>query len=624
MKIILLLLPAILLMVGSAFSQNGIEIESERTAYSKTFLKENGGREQVVSAGPIHYKKDGAWLPIELELLSSTDGFINETNSLKSKFPESIAFGEQVQLEVDNSLVSFEAVKRVVLYDELNGIQELGIPSSVSKGTVKGSEITYEDVYQGITDRYTLSNGIVKNEFQLNALPGGLMGINSGYFGFQERIILPAGWSIEPLEIPSNELITSALKILNANNERVLIIPAPIFFESGDMSDDGASSVEGGFIIDLDNQGWLLSTVVPVNWLKDSNRSFPVILDPTVVLAGADGGWQSQNNFVNNPGFVFIGVCCGNFEHRAWLKFSTLSIPDASCVTNVELEVFVNGVGGAAAELVHAYDMTGAFGPYGGIMPAVYADMATGWYTSFELLGAGTYGYFDLGANADALLQAQLPGDWYQVSLIFDNEPSTNWKRLTAGQCNLRVTYDDPPCVVLPIGLQDFETTCDEGHAKLTWKTITESNNDYFTLWRSENGVDYEEVGKVEAIGNSSIEQNYHWTDGRQSNELVYYKLSQTDNDGTREFFDPKAYLGCANENPVVYLDDAKNIHITGRQISFVDIRNNLGSSMVAVKNTGDMNEWILSNPSFAAGLYTAIVHYDNGKQKTITFLITE
>lgn len=361
------------------------------------------------------------------------------------------------------------------------------------------------------------------------------------------------------------------MTILDEQNEVVLAIPAPVFFDNGVLNDDGFSAVQGAFRVDKINGVWLLSTFVPSAWLQSSERVFPVVIDPTITLPGIDGGWMSANNLVNNPGFAFIGVCCGNLEHRAWIKFTTTTIPDNSCILDVNLEVNVNGVGTSITELVHAFDITGAPGPYPAIDPNVLLDMETGYYTSFTLSGVGIYGWYDLGPSADALLQSQLPVNWFQVALIFDNEPSTNWKRLTATLCNLRIEYSAPPCVVLPVGMVDFEVDCKNEKPFLSWSTVSEDNNDFFTVWESTDAENFREVAKIPGAGNSSANLSYSWHSPTSTDQLKYYRLSQTDFNGATEVFETKVFYGCSTIEPIVFIAKDKTIHVEGSNI--VEVR---------------------------------------------------
>ena len=212
----------------------------------------------------------------------------------------------------------------------------------------------------------------------------------------------------------------------------------------------------------------------------------------------------------------------------------------------------------------------------------------------------------------------------FQVSLIFDNEPSTAWKRLSATLCNLRIAYDDPPCAPLPVGLVNFETKCENDQAHLSWSTITESNSDYFTVWKSIDGKEFVEAGKVQANGNSTSTLHYRWVDLATNDETAYYKLTQTDLDGTIQDFDAKLYHGCKESDPVVFTDNSNAIRIRGNHITQVEIRDNMGRLIASESNRGDQNEMLLSNKTLVSGVYSVTITYDHGKQKTLQFLFSK
>lgn len=92
-----------------------------------------------------------------------------------------------------------------------------------------------------------------------------------------------------------------------------------------------------------------------------------------------------------------------------------------------------------------------------------------------------------------------------------------------------------PICaVVLPTRLIQFEARYEsEYQTKVEWVTATEENNDYFTLLRSHNGIQWEVVDYVRGIGNSSSETHYQQSDAHAFSPMTYYRLQQTDLNGT-------------------------------------------------------------------------------------------
>jgi len=91
----------------------------------------------------------------------------------------------------------------------------------------------------------------------------------------------------------------------------------------------------------------------------------------------------------------------------------------------------------------------------------------------------------------------------------------------------------------LPIVLQSFTASCDKGMVRLDWVTATEINNEQFTIHRSADLMEWEEVLSQSGAGNSNTPLAYTGVDERPLNGLSYYRLTQRDYDGTTESFEP-------------------------------------------------------------------------------------
>lgn len=105
------------------------------------------------------------------------------------------------------------------------------------------------------------------------------------------------------------------------------------------------------------------------------------------------------------------------------------------------------------------------------------------------------------------------------------------------------------PILILPIELSVFEGICNANKTMIVWQTATEINNDVFTIERSSDGVNFKSIGTVKGAGNSSKSNNYHFTDTEHETGGAYYRLRQTDHNGTQSmskiiYLDP-----CGTEN---------------------------------------------------------------------------
>ncbi|MBL7888341.1 MAG: T9SS type A sorting domain-containing protein [Bacteroidia bacterium] len=88
-------------------------------------------------------------------------------------------------------------------------------------------------------------------------------------------------------------------------------------------------------------------------------------------------------------------------------------------------------------------------------------------------------------------------------------------------------------CTPLPIELISFKGKADKSVNILQWTTATEINNDFFTLEKSIDGVNFVPLTTIDGAGNSTDQLNYQLTDNSPFRGVTYYRLKQTDFDGT-------------------------------------------------------------------------------------------
>jgi hypothetical protein len=72
----------------------------------------------------------------------------------------------------------------------------------------------------------------------------------------------------------------------------------------------------------------------------------------------------------------------------------------------------------------------------------------------------------------------------------------------------------------------------EEKNVVLNWSTASEHNNDFYTVERSTNAMDWEAISFFNAIGNSYSIANYSIFDSSPLSGISYYRLKQTDKDG--------------------------------------------------------------------------------------------
>ena len=87
---------------------------------------------------------------------------------------------------------------------------------------------------------------------------------------------------------------------------------------------------------------------------------------------------------------------------------------------------------------------------------------------------------------------------------------------------------------ILPVELISFEANCNTDFVELNWITVSETNNDYFIVQRSQDATNWKNLSKIQGAGFSSSEKEYEYIDNTQVSGNMYYRLVQVDFDGTK------------------------------------------------------------------------------------------
>jgi hypothetical protein len=162
------------------------------------------------------------------------------------------------------------------------------------------------------------------------------------------------------------------------------------------------------------------------------------------------------------------------------------------------------------------------------------------------------------------------------------------------------------PCTVLPIQLISFNATTKNKSVELEWATATEKNNDFFTVEKSIDGIEYIPVATYKGAGNSEYLLLYNATDNTPYPGISYYRLKQTDFDGKYTYSLPVAV----------------RIQTSGSYQLIPNPSN--GHNVVVVLPDNDATEIkVLINDITGRIVSERIVKPESGKKKS-TFLLTQ
>lgn len=185
---------------------------------------------------------------------------------------------------------------------------------------------------------------------------------------------------------------------------------------------------------------------------------------------------------------------------------------------------------------------------------------------------------------------------------------------------------------LLPIELISFEATANEKNINLTWSTATEVNNSGFSIERSTDGNNFNNIAWIEGAGDSYSKIEYAFEDNDvRSNKNYYYRLKQLDSDGAFEYSptiiskikkDHNTSIGKFYPNPSNNGRSTVNVTVPQEMDYIVNIMSTQGqilATKIQSLATGD-NQLEVDLSQFAHGNY--IIGIESKNQKIYRKLI--
>ncbi|MEP6513032.1 MAG: T9SS type A sorting domain-containing protein [Parafilimonas sp.] len=201
-----------------------------------------------------------------------------------------------------------------------------------------------------------------------------------------------------------------------------------------------------------------------------------------------------------------------------------------------------------------------------------------------------------------------------------------NWDKGTSTWINdTRSTYSYNSCA-LPLTLASFTATLKDKVVELNWVTLTESNTKNFVVQRSSDGINFENIGTVNAVGNSTQKTSYQFPDASAFNAgaaKFYYRLQMVDKDGsftyskiaTAEFIN--RVIVKISPNPVKDILKIEGLNSsTSTTLMITDIS---GRVVAQINITAETYSWNIQR--LPSGIYYLMVTENNKQAAAIKFI---
>ncbi len=152
--------------------------------------------------------------------------------------------------------------------------------------------------------------------------------------------------------------------------------------------------------------------------------------------------------------------------------------------------------------------------------------------------------------------------------------------------CINTVNSADCSMLLLPVEITDLNLYCENNKATLKWSTESELNSSHFEIQKSADGIEFDNIGTVNAAGNSNHTINYEFTDNNNTTGYQYYRIKEVDTDN--QFYLSKIMtLDCGNDSETfsVYPNPGKGVfNVNSLSDGNLSVYNSIGT-IVFFKN---------------------------------------
>ncbi len=392
---------------------------AERNAYCEVFQKTDGTKTAIISSAPINYKaEDGSYQPIDNSLIPGSEPgtLVNKSNSFSVKFFEKHGNG--------NILIKTTSGKEILINQEVKlqslnqeNLIELLQKANESQASVNNHTLTYKELFPGIDEEYLVQSSGVKHNYIINRPLPGLEKKAGEQLAFTEEIVLPEGsrLSVENKIQAGNFETDKDIVLLDAAGEMTGVFARPIAYDSRTELPDPEISdlLDLTYHVEFVRENIVqMSVLVPVDWLNDAKRMYPVTVDPWFYESyGYDDGFQYDwYNMDYSSTYMPVGQGYYGYPfYIAYMMWRGIPIPRYSTINYVTYfyTPFLNYSYDNNCSWEWRFEYTGNALPCAYQLPVnrTYSYWSNSWINYNNPWTAGSLMGFGLGDNGRIALQ---------------------------------------------------------------------------------------------------------------------------------------------------------------------------------------------------------------------------
>ncbi|MFF0701562.1 fibronectin type III domain-containing protein [Streptomyces tendae] len=299
-----------------------VELASERTETSRTWVNADGSFTTELSSGPVRFRKNGKWLNVDVRLRRSADGMVRPAahpeglrlSGGSGRRPKSLTAAQQASAQ---DLVTLGEGDQQITLQWRGGLPE---------PEIDGTRATYVD-----------------------AVPGADVVVDATRTGFEQYVVVKTrpdsgAYSYTlPLKakgLKVRQLADGSVEFTDEKNKKRAVMPAPVMWDATVDERSGKHTHKARVGLEVVQKGSSVDLVVTpdAGFLADPDTAYPVTVDPstsslssifdTYVQRGETVDWSSDTELdIGNPGTKNSD---GTYRTaRSFITWNTAPIADA-------------------------------------------------------------------------------------------------------------------------------------------------------------------------------------------------------------------------------------------------------------------------------------------------------
>ena len=357
------------------------ETIEKRTEFSKEYKLSNGMNMVVVYPEAVHFQKDNTWEEIDNTLVSdNTRGvgtYRNKNNSWNVSLPQQLSANNNVTVEKDGYTVSFRmagekreyAVRAETEMLSADAGNVLAVTEAVRATSAQVVDLDYETIKSVSAHPETVADTLQSRVQYSNIYQNTDIQYDLNSYQLKESIILHfynaavRGYDfvLETGELTPVLLKDNSIELQTVKGETIMTLPAPYMIDN-----NGVISTDVVVTLKPSAGGYLLGYQMPMEWLADTNRAWPVVLDPVIVFElyrqNIKDQFVAQYYYEDyNHGAMYCGYNASYGKMRSFLRY--VNIPDltsADVVVHAELSLYRHG-GSVSLLPIEAHKVLGSW-----------------------------------------------------------------------------------------------------------------------------------------------------------------------------------------------------------------------------------------------------------------------